>query len=137
MIYWKKTVTPELVDEMQKDRENGLLMREIAARHHLSLSTVQRLTTPPDSQNRVIYNYNYITKEEIAIMRRNLRLGSVVDLKNTEIGPSMEKTEQPGKREPCTVMAKYNYVVVFRRPNGKECSRTYVELCQKARGIEI
>lgn len=39
--------------------------------------------------------------------------------------------------ETCTVIAKYPDVVIFARPNGMQCSRTYIELCMADRGVPI
>lgn len=78
---------------------------------------------------------NPITKEEISEVRARLRLSDKATLKNA--APIQDDAGVSYIKEECQVIAKYPHVVIFRRPNGRECSRTYVELCMLARGTEI
>lgn len=78
---------------------------------------------------------NPITKEEIQDIRRGLRLLDEVTLKNAVVLRDSDDTYY--RKEKCQVIAKYRHVVIFRRPNGRTCSRTYVELCMLNRGVAI
>lgn len=95
-----------VIEAMQQDQDAGKMVEEIA------------MKVP-------------ITKDEIAVMRASLHPGEMRELIVTYYDE--EKMIQRKVKEYCVVEHVSRHVVVFRKPNGHQESRTLVELCQLKR----
>ena len=100
------SIPATVIKAMQQDRDAGKMVEEIA------------MKAP-------------ITKDELAAMRVSLHPGEMRELIVTYY--DAEKMIQRKVKEYCVVEHVSRHVVVFRKPNGRQESRTLVELCQLKR----
>lgn len=128
-----KKITGGTVAAMRKDRNNGMLVAEIAVKYGISETRASQYTKGPDIRrgSRARNALNPITPEELAEFRAGLHPGSRIDLPVMQYD---DEGKQTGfKKEKCRIEHVSRHTVVFRRPNGRPEHRTIVELCQMGR----